>query len=82
MLYYFKKGKNAAEMQKKKKKKENICAVYGEGTYDWSNVSKVVCRVSCWRFLAGWCPWLGRPAEVDSNRIKTLIKIDIIPRGR
>ena len=27
MLYYFKKGKNATEMQKKKK----ICAVYGEG---------------------------------------------------
>ena len=26
MLYYFKKGKNATEMQKK------ICAVYGEGT--------------------------------------------------
>ena len=26
-LYYFKKGKNATEMQKKKK----ICAVYGEG---------------------------------------------------
>ena len=25
MLYYFKKGKNAAEMQ------EKICAVYGEG---------------------------------------------------
>ena len=28
MLYYFKKGKNTAEMQKKKKK---ICAVGGEG---------------------------------------------------
>ena len=26
MLYYFKKGENATEMQKKK-----ICAVYGEG---------------------------------------------------
>ena len=31
MLYYFKKGKNAPEMQKKKKKKKKICAVYGEG---------------------------------------------------
>ena len=31
MLYYFKKGKNATEMQKK------ICAVYGEGTVtDWT----------------------------------------------
>ena len=30
--YYFKKGKNATEMQKKKK----ICAVYGEGAVnDW-----------------------------------------------
>ena len=31
--YYFKKGKNATEMQKKKK----ICAVYGEGALtDWT----------------------------------------------
>ena len=34
MLYYFKKGKNAIEMQKKRGKK--IRAVYGEGTVtDW-----------------------------------------------
>ena len=47
MLYYFQKGKNVTEMQKKK-----ICAVYGEGAIDWSNVSKVVCKVSWyyWRF--------------------------------
>ena len=31
MFYYFKKGKNATEMQKK------ICAVYGEGAVtDWA----------------------------------------------
>ena len=47
MLYYFKKGKNATETQKK------ICAVYGEGAV--TEVSKVVYKVSCWRFLAGRC---------------------------
>ena len=43
MLYYFKKGKNATEMQKR------ICAVYGENVVtDW-NVSEVVCEV-CWYY--------------------------------
>ena len=36
MFYYFKKGKNATEIQKIKK----ICAVYGEG--DWLNELKMV----------------------------------------
>ena len=34
-------------------------------------MSKVVCEVSCWRFLAGQAR-AGRPAEVDSDPIKTL----------
>ena len=49
MLYYFKKGKNATETHKK------ICAVYGEGAVTDPNMSKVVCEVLCWRFLAGRC---------------------------
>ena len=38
MLYYFKKGKNATEMQKK------ICAVYGKAKFNWLNVSEVDCE--------------------------------------
>ena len=53
MLYYFKKGKNAAEMQKK------ICAVCGEGAVTDQMLSKVVCKVSWWRFLAGRCSMVG-----------------------
>ena len=48
MLHYFKKGKNATEMQKK------ICAVYGEGAVTdvesglWSFVLEI-----CWTMLRG-----------------------------
>ena len=37
---------------------------------------KVVYKVSCWRFLAGQCSMfrLGRPVEVDSNQIETVIE--------
>ena len=35
MLYYFKKGKKAPEMQKKK-----ICAVYGEGAVTYRTCQK------------------------------------------
>ena len=47
MLYYFKKGKNTTEMQKKK----GSCSVWRR-CCDLSNVSKVVCEVSCyyWHF--------------------------------
>ena len=44
ILYYFKKGKNAMEMPKKKKK--DLCHVWRR-CCDWSNVSEVVCEVSC-----------------------------------
>ena len=43
-------GKN----QQKCKKKKDLCSVWRR-CRDWSNVSKVVCKVLCWRFLAGWC---------------------------
>ena len=44
MLYYFNKGKKGTEMQKKKKK--YLCC-------DLLNVWKVVCEVSCWKFVTG-----------------------------
>ena len=43
MLYYFKKGKNAIEMQKKK-----ICVVYGEGA-----VADRMCQEWFAKFRAG-----------------------------
>ena len=61
MLYYFKRGKHITETQKRFVQCMEKCC-------DWSNVSKVVCEVSCWRFLAGWS---GRPVEVNSDQLKT-----------
>ena len=68
MLHYFKKGKNATETQK------NICAVYGEGAVTDRMLSKVVCEVCAGGFLLDTAPWSGRPVEVDSDQIKTLIE--------
>ena len=68
MLYYFKKGKNATETQKK------ICAAYGEGAVtDWT------CQKWFAKFRAGdlsldHAPRSGRPVEVDSDQIETLIE--------
>ena len=68
MLYYFKKGKNATETQK------TICAVYAEGVVtDWT------CQKWFEKFRAGDfslddAPWSGRPVEVDSDQIETLIE--------
>ena len=68
MLYYFKKDKNATETQRK------ICPVYGEGAVtDWA------CQKCFTKFCAGDfslddAPWSGRPVEVDSDQIETLIE--------
>ena len=43
---------------------------------DWSKVSKVVCEVSCWRFLTGWCSaaqqttgsWQAWNRDIENNR--------------
>ena len=37
-------------------------------------MSKVVCEVSCCRFSLDDAPQSGRPVEVDSNQIETLIE--------
>ena len=47
MFYYFKKGKNATEMQKKKKR---ICVVYGEGAVPYRT-----CQEWFAEFYAGEC---------------------------
>ena len=47
MFYYFKKGKNITEKQEKDL--YNVWRRYR----DRSNVSEVVCEVSCWTFLDG-----------------------------
>ena len=68
MLYYFKKGKNTNEMQKKD------CVMCGEGA-----VADRMCQKWFLKFCAGDfsldnTPWLGRPVEVDSCQIETLIE--------
>ena len=52
MLYYFKKGKNATEMQKK------ICTAYGEGAVTdgrcQNGLPSFVLEISLWTMLHGW----------------------------
>ena len=66
MLYYFKKGNNAAETQKK------IYAVYGEGTVPDQTYEKQFVKLHAEDFSLNNAPWLGKPLEVDSDQIKTL----------
>lgn len=70
MLYYFRKGKNAAQTQKK------ICAVYGVNA-----VTKVTCQTWLNRFRANNfeledAPRSGRPTVVESDEIATMIATD------
>ena len=66
VLYYFKKGKNATEMQKKKN-----CAVYGGGA-----VTEQICQMWFVKFHVGNfplddAPRSGRPIAADSEHMKT-----------
>ena len=65
MLYFFKKGKNATEMQKK------ICAVYGEGAVTDRTCQKWFAKFHAGYFLLNDAPQSGRPVEVDSDQIET-----------
>ena len=67
MSYYFKNGKNATEIQKM------ICAVYREGTMTDPMCQKWFVKFGV-DFSLDNALWLGRPVEVDSNQIKTLIE--------
>ena len=63
---HFKKGKNAPETQKK------ICAVCGKGA-----VTDRICQKGFENFvleISHWTMLHGRPVEVDSDQIETLIK--------
>ena len=68
MLYYFKKGKNAAETQKK------ICAVYGEGAVTDQTCQKWFAKFRAGDFSLDNAPRSGRPVEVDRDQIKTFIE--------
>ena len=68
MFYYFKKGKRVNEMWKK------VCAVYGEGAVtDWTN-QKPLGKFHAGDFSLEDAPQAGRPVEVDSGQIETLIE--------
>ena len=68
MLYYSKKGKDTTETQ------EKTCAVCGEGAVsDWP-CQKRFEKVRAGAFLLDDAPQPGRPAEVDSDQITTLIE--------
>ena len=68
MLYYFKNGKNATEKQKK------ICAVYGESAVTDRTCQKWLVKFCAGDFSLDDAPWSGRPVEVDSNQIETIIE--------
>ena len=76
MLYYFKKGKNATEMQKK------ICAVYGESAVaDWMRMEKVLWLTECVKsgslsFVLEISRWTMLHAPVDQLKL-TAINWDI-----
>ena len=68
MLYYFKKGKNATEMQKK------TCAVYGEGAVTDGTCQNWFAKFCARDFSLDDAPQSGRQVEVDSDQIETLIE--------
>ena len=67
--YYFKKGKNATETQKK------ICTVYEEGVVTDGTCQRWLSQFRAGDFSLDDAPWWGRPVEVDSDQIETLIVI-------
>ena len=71
MLYYFKKGKNTTETQKE------IYAVYGDGAVTDQTCQKWFVRFRAGDFLLDDAPRLGRPDEVDSDHIETLIETSL-----
>ena len=64
ILYYFRKGKNTTETQKN-------CVVNGQGAM---TDRKWLARFRAADFSLDNAPRSGRPVEVDSNKIQTLIE--------
>ena len=65
MLYYFKKGERATEMQKM------ISAVYGEGAVTDQTCQKWFVKFCAGDFSLDDTPWWDKPVEVDSDQIET-----------
>ena len=77
MLYYSQKGKSSTEMHK------NICAVYGEAAVTDGTCQKWFAKFCAGDFSLDDAPWLGRPVEVDSDQIETIIDNSLlIPHKR
>ena len=72
MPYYFKKGKTQLKCETK------LCSVW-KRCCDWSNMSKVICAGD---FSLDDAAWLGRPVEIDSDQIETLIENGVRSCGR
>ena len=54
-------------------------AVYGEGTVTDGTCQKCFAKFCDGDFLLYVASWLGKPVEVDRDRIETLRTINIIP---
>ena len=65
MLYYFKKGENATEMQK------TSCAVYEEDAVTDRTCQKWFAKFHTGDFSLDDAPWSGRPVEIDSDQTET-----------
>ena len=70
MLYCFKKGKTTTEMQKIKR----LVLCMQEGAVNDQMCQKWFVMFQAGDFLLNDCPWLGRPDEIDSNQINSLIE--------
>ena len=68
LLYYFKKGKNAIKNTKK------ICAMCEEGAVTDPTCQRWFTKFHTGNFSLDDALWSGRPVEVDSDQMKTLIK--------
>lgn len=69
------KVKNATEMPKK------ICAEYGKAAEADQTCQNWFAMFRAGGILLDDAPWSGRPAEVDSDQIKVLRMINVIPCG-
>ena len=70
LLYYFKKGKRAAEAHRK------ICGVYGDDALTERAAQKWFAKFRSGDTSLEDGPRNGRPTEVDSNDIKALVEQD------
>ena len=62
------------KVKKQLKCKKKICAVYGEGVVTDKTCQKWFAKFRAGDFLLDDAPRLGRPVEVYSDQIKTLIE--------